>query len=132
MSIRKDLHLKHGGDSYTVPQASYTMDKNQKVAFYDFLRSVKFSDGYASNLASCITADRCNFQGLKTHDCDIILQLAALRGIMHNEIYVATVELGNFFQQLCARTLKVDVLRQMKDNILIVLCKLQKIFPLIV
>jgi hypothetical protein len=101
MGIRKDLHLKHDGDSYTVPPAPYTMDKNQKVAFYDFLRSVKFPDGYASNLASCITADGCNLQGLKTHDCHILLQRilpAALRGIMHNEIYVAIAELGNFFQ----------------------------------
>ncbi|WVZ78323.1 hypothetical protein U9M48_026058 [Paspalum notatum var. saurae] len=106
MGIRKDLHLKHDGDS--------------------------LYDGYASNLASCITADGCNLQGLKTHDCHIILQrilLAALRGIMHNEIYVAIAELGNFFQQLCARTLKLDVLRQMKDNIPIILCKLEKIFP---
>jgi hypothetical protein len=47
-----------------VPHAPYTMDKNKKVAFYDFLRSVKFPEGYASNLASCITADGCNLQGL--------------------------------------------------------------------
>lgn len=132
MGIRKDLHLKCDGGTYVVPHAPYIMDKNQKVAFYDFLRSVKFPDGYASNLASCITADGCNLQGLKTHDCHIILQRilpAALRGIMHDEIYVAIAELGNFFQQLCARTLKLDVLHQMKENIPIVLCKLEKIFP---
>jgi hypothetical protein len=51
---------------------------------------------------------------------------------MHNEIYVAIAELGNFFRQLCTRTLKVDVLHQMKDNIPIVLCKFEKISPLIV
>jgi hypothetical protein len=127
MGIRKDLHLKHDGDSYMVPHAPYTMDKNQKVAFYDFLRSVKFPDGYASNLASCITIDGCNLPGLKTHDCHIILQWilpAALQGIMHNEIYVSIAELGNFFWQLCTRTLKVDGLHQMKDNIPIVLWKL--------
>jgi hypothetical protein len=48
---------------------------------------------------------------------------------MHDEIYVAIAELGNFFQQLCARTLKLDVLHQMKENIPIVLYKLEKIFP---
>jgi hypothetical protein len=74
MGIRKDLHLKRDGDSYTVPHAPYTIDKNQKVAFYNFLRSVKFPDGYASNLASCITTDGCHIQGLKTHDYHIILQ----------------------------------------------------------
>jgi hypothetical protein len=108
------------------------MDKNQKVAFYDFLRSIKFPDGYASNLASCIAADGCNLQGLKTHDCHIVFQRilpAALWGIMHKEIYAAIAELGHFFQQLSARTLKLDVLRQMKDNIPIVICKLEKITP---
>jgi hypothetical protein len=132
MGIRKDLHLKHDGDSCMVPHAPYTMDENQKVAFYDFLRSVKFPDGYASNLASCITIDGCNLPRLKTHDCHIILQRilpATVQGIMHNKIYVAIAELGNFFRQLCARTLKVDGLCQMKDNIPIVLCKLEKIFP---
>jgi hypothetical protein len=74
MGIRKSLHLKHDGDSYSAPPAPYTMDKKQKLALYDFLRSVKFPDGYASNLETCITADGCNLQGLKTHDCHIILQ----------------------------------------------------------
>jgi hypothetical protein len=68
----------------------------------------------------------------KTHDCHIILQRIlpdALLGIMHKEIYVAIAELGHFFQHLCARTLKLDVLHQMKYNIPIVICKLEKISP---
>jgi hypothetical protein len=132
MGIRKPLHLKLDGDSYSAPPAPYTMDKKQKLAFYDFLRSVKFPDGYASNLATCITANGCNLQGLKTHDCHIILQRilpAALQGIMDNDMYIAIAELGNFFQQLCARTLKLIFLHKMKSEIPIILCKLEKIFP---
>ncbi|WVZ84331.1 hypothetical protein U9M48_031373 [Paspalum notatum var. saurae] len=125
MGIRKHLHLKRDGDSYSVPKASY-------IAFRRFLRSVKFPDGYASNLATCISADGCNLQGLKTHDCHILLQRIlpiAIRGIMHKDIYEAIVELGLFFQQLCAKTLKLDVLHRMKKEISIILCKLEKIFP---
>ncbi|KAL5675752.1 hypothetical protein ACJX0J_011883, partial [Zea mays] len=69
---------------------------------------VKFPDGYASNLAKSITSDGCNLQGLKTHDCHILLQRilpVAIRGIMHRDIYEAIAELGQFFQQLCAKTL---------------------------
>jgi hypothetical protein len=108
------------------------MTKKQKTDFCDFLKSVKFPDGYASNLAKCVTADGCNLQGLKTHDCHILLQRiisAAVRGIMPKDIYEALAELGNFFQQLCARTLKLDVLETLKANIPIILCKLEKIFP---
>jgi hypothetical protein len=101
MGIRKSLHLKRNGNSYTIPPAPYTMDKKQRLVFFDFVRSVKFPDGYASNLATCITADGCNLQGLKTHDCHILLQRilpVALRGIMHRDIYEAIAELGNLFQ----------------------------------
>ena len=100
MGIRKHLHLIHDGDSYSAPHAPYTMTKTQKEHFCDFLKSVKFPDGYASNLATCVTADGCNLQGLKTHDCHILLQRiipAAVRGIMHMDIYEALAELGNFF-----------------------------------
>jgi len=72
MGIRKNLHLKHDGEEYSVPHAPYTMKKDRKLAFCDFI-SVKFPDGYASNLATHITADGCNLQGLKTHDCHILL-----------------------------------------------------------
>jgi hypothetical protein len=132
MGIRKHLHLIRDGNRDTVPHAPYTMTKTQKEAFCDFLRSVKFPDGYASNLATCVTADGCSLQGLKTHDCHILLQRiipAAVRGIMHKDIYEALAELGNFFQQLCAKTLKLDVLERLKADIPIILCKLEKIFP---
>ncbi|WVZ52650.1 hypothetical protein U9M48_003690 [Paspalum notatum var. saurae] len=84
------------------------MNKDQKIAFCSFLRSVKFPDGYALNLATCISADGCNLQGLKTHDCHILLQRIL---------------------PLCAKTLKLDVLHRMKKEIPIILCKLEKIFP---
>jgi hypothetical protein len=45
------------------------------------------------------------------------------------EIYTTIAELGNFFQQLCCKTLKLDVLPKLKTDIPIILCKLEKIFP---
>ncbi|WVZ83979.1 LOW QUALITY PROTEIN: hypothetical protein U9M48_031065 [Paspalum notatum var. saurae] len=130
MGIRKHLHLKRDGNSYGVPPAPYV---TQKIVFLEFLRNVKFPDGYASALATCISADGCNLQGLKTHDCHILLQRilpAAVRGVMPKNIHEAIAELGNFFQQLCARTvLKLDVSHRMKEEIPIILCKFEKIFP---
>ena len=123
IGIRKHLHLKRDGGSYTVPHAPYTMSKKQKEAFCDFIRSVKFPDGYASNLATHVTSDGCHLQGLKTHDCYILLQIilpAAIRGIMPKDICDAVAALGNFFQNLCSKTLKVDVLHRMKAEIPII------------
>jgi hypothetical protein len=38
--------------------------------------------------------------------------------------------MGNFFMQLCSRTLKVDILKQMKVEIAVILCKIEQIFSL--
>ena len=46
---------------------------------------------------------------------------------MHKDIYEAIAELGNFFQQLCAITLKKDVLKRLKDEIPLILCKFERI-----
>nr|XP_040254317.1 uncharacterized protein LOC120972841 [Aegilops tauschii subsp. strangulata] len=105
MGIREDLHLQHNEDedSFEMPRAWYTMSKEQKLAFCEFLRAVKFPDGYAANLAKCVTSDGFKISVLKTHGCHILLQSilpTGLRGIMDKDIYEAVAELGNFFREL--------------------------------
>jgi hypothetical protein len=69
---------------------------------------------------------------LKTHDCHILLQrvlLAGLKGVAPREMYEAVAELGRFFRELCCKTLRVDLLERMKVEIVLILCKLEKLFP---
>ena len=76
MGIREELHLQpnEDDDTYDMPHAWYTMSKEEKIAFCEFIRAVRFPDGYAANLEKCISPDGCKLQGLKTHDCHILLQ----------------------------------------------------------
>nr|XP_051202323.1 uncharacterized protein LOC127315924 [Lolium perenne] len=122
MGIRGDLHLQPvSADSFEMPQAWYTMSKQEKIAFCEFIKFVRFSDGYASNISKCVAADKCKLEGLKTHDCHILLQRilpAGLRGTIHEDIYEAVDELGNFFRELCYKTLKRDVLDRLEKEII--------------
>nr|XP_025880314.1 uncharacterized protein LOC107280544 [Oryza sativa Japonica Group] len=132
LRIKENLQFRDEGDTSEMPRARYTLSKEQKVAFCNFLREVKFPDGYASNISRCLNADGSKVQGLKTHDCHILLQTilpAALRGFVDKDIYEAVAELGNFFKRLCSKTLNKDVLVQMNEEIIVLLCKLEKIFP---
>jgi hypothetical protein len=82
------------------------------------LWDVEFLDGYASNISRCISGDGTKVQGLKTHDCHILLQRnlpAAMRGLLNNDIYEAIAELRKFFRKLCIRTLNKDVLVEMQQ-----------------
>jgi hypothetical protein len=133
LGIREDLHLKPDGKGgMEKKKAEYNLTKENKKRFCEYLANVKFPDGYAANLARCVDLEKCKVHGLKTHDCHILLQQvipAALRGLVRKDIYEAIAELGNFFRQLCSKTLRVDVLHRMKDDIPVILCKLEMIFP---
>ena len=51
MNFRHTLHLKQCPDgSYDKPQAFFSLSPNERDGFYDFLKSVKYSDGYAANI----------------------------------------------------------------------------------
>ena len=49
MGIRKELHLKLVGDKFVVPPACYTLSSDEKKRFCEWLKLVKFPDGYAAN-----------------------------------------------------------------------------------
>jgi hypothetical protein len=117
LGIRKELQFKEKGDSCEMPRARYTLSTQQKKAFCEFLREVKFLDGFASNISRCLSTEGTKLQGLKTHDCPILLQRilpAAMRGLLDKDIYEALAELGKFFRELCSKTLNKDVLAEMK------------------
>ncbi|XP_021305311.1 uncharacterized protein LOC110431053 [Sorghum bicolor] len=132
LNIRKELQLLHNGDDYDVPKARYTLSQEKKTQFLNFLKGAKFPDEYASNIQRCLTSDAIKWQGLKTHDCHILLQriiLAGLRGLLDDDIYRTIAEFGKFFRELCSQRLDKDLLARMKMEIPIILCKLEKIFP---
>jgi hypothetical protein len=54
---------------------------------------------------------------------------AGLKDIAPKEMYDAIADLGRFFRELCARTLKVKVLERLKVEIVLILCILEKLFP---
>jgi hypothetical protein len=45
------------------------------------------------------------------------------------DVYEAAAELGKFFRELCSRNLRVDVMERLREEIPLILCKLEMIFP---
>ncbi|KAL0360903.1 UNVERIFIED_CONTAM: hypothetical protein Sradi_3774800 [Sesamum radiatum] len=115
-----------------MPPASYTLSHDQKKIFCDFLSSVKFPDGFASNISRCVKEKELTISGLKSHDCHVLLQRLlplATRGYLHKEVYEILLELSDFFRKLCSKTLYLDVLDKMEKQMALTLCKLERIFP---
>ena len=69
---RECLHILPNG---RCPKAAYHLDTAKTIAFMEWIRdSVKFPDGYASNLRNCIDFDQGKLVGLKSHDCHVFMQ----------------------------------------------------------
>ena len=133
LGIRKELHLKKRADgSFDKPPALYVLSSVEWRGFFDFLKSIKYSDGYAANISSCVSTKGDKLSGLKSLDCHVLLQHIlpiGMRGYLNKDICITLFELGNFFQELCSKTLRVSKLVELQDRIVLILCKMEKIFP---
>ncbi|KAA0068183.1 uncharacterized protein E6C27_scaffold238G001570 [Cucumis melo var. makuwa] len=132
LKIRKELHIQEIGNKRVKPHASYKLTAAEKVDFCTFLKSVKFPDGFASNISRCVNLKEDKIYGLKSHDCHVLLQRLlpiGIRPYLRKDISTTISELSNFFHALCKKTLSISELDKMQDDIVVILCKLEKIFP---
>lgn len=132
IGIRKKLHLISNGDEVLKPHACYHLSVAKVKGFYQWLKSVKYPYWYASNISRCVNVGDCKLSGMKSHDCYILLQQqlpVVIRGYFPRDVCVMLIELSSFFKKLCLRTLRLDELEQMDKDIVIILCKLERIFP---
>lgn len=128
MGIRSELHLqpleraqasKLDKVKCLKPRAIYTLSQKEKRGFFEFLKSVKFPDGYAANISRCVSANDVKITGLKSHDCHVVLQRLlpiGLRGFLHKDVLNTITELASFFRQLCSRQLNLDVLDNLEKK----------------
>lgn len=133
MGIRKELWLTRRPDgTYVKPRAIFSLTPEEREGFFEFLKSVKYPDGYAANISRSVNARNGKLTGLKSHDCHVLIQRIlpiGMRGYVDKEISKTLFELGSFFQDLCSRTLRRNELEKLEERIVHILCKLETIFP---
>jgi hypothetical protein len=70
--------------------------------------------------------------GMKSHDFHIWIERilpAMVRGYVPEHVWLALLELSYFFCRLCAKELSQTVVADLDRLALVLLCKLEKIFP---
>ena len=89
-------------------------------------------DRYAYNISRCVKLKECTIVGLKSHDNHTLMQPLlpiALRGSLPNKVVRPLIELSAFFRGMCSKTLTLKDLNRLENDIIIILCKLEQIFP---
>ncbi|XP_071735655.1 uncharacterized protein [Rutidosis leptorrhynchoides] len=131
-SLKKCLHLQPHGNSFIMPMACFHFTKNEKHIVINLLKSIKFLDGFASNISRCIKKEEFQLSRMKSHDFYVFIQRVlplSIRGCLTKEVRFVLYELSEFIQKLCARNVYLDVLEKQEAEIVVILCKLERLLP---
>ena len=133
MNIRSVLHFQECPDgSFDKPHAFFSLYPEERDGFYEFLKSVKYPDGYVGNISRSLNTRNGRLLNLKSHDCHVLLQQFFQLG--------CRVLLIRTFVQYCLswvvsfKTYALGpygrgTLQKLEGRILLILCKLKKYFP---
>ncbi|XP_058765057.1 uncharacterized protein LOC131638514 [Vicia villosa] len=127
-----DLELiTHDNGKMTKPKANYCLSSDEAKKVCKWIKELKTPDGYASNLARCVDVNKGKVHGMKSHDCHVFMQclLPFAFSSLPDLVWKPLTELSQFFKGLCSNTLRKDELIKLGDNIPIIICKLERIFP---
>ena len=114
------------------PKACYTLDKPSKQILCEWVKNLKFPDGYASNMARCVDTRKHKLFGMKSHDCHVFMQRLipiAFCELLPTNVWQALTELSLFFKGLTSTTIKVEDMEILERDIPIIIWKLERIFP---
>jgi len=129
---RRDLELKsHPNGKKLKPKANCTLATEEIKHVCQWFKDLRMPNGYSSNLARCVDVNKGRVLGMKSHDCHVFMEclLPIAFSLLPAHVLNPIIKVSHFFKYLCSTTLKEDDLTRMEQNIPIILCKLESIFP---
>lgn len=125
------LELKNNG-KWHKPRAPFCINNNDKTTILKWFQTLKFPDGYASNIRRGVNLLQRKIFGLKSHDFHIFMERllpVAFHGFLPKNIWLCLAELSFFYRKLCAKEISKDDITSLEQNVAVLLCKLEKICP---
>nr|CAM59133.1 putative transposase [Antirrhinum majus] len=133
LTNRRTLFLQTGRDGKLYKRkAVYCLSKEQNIKVLEWLRGLRFPDGYASNISRCVQMQHLRLAGMRSHDCHVFMQRLmpnAFHDFLPDSVWGPLVEVSNFFRALCATELRKSDMEVLQSTIVVTMCKLEKIFP---
>lgn len=123
---------KHATGRWEKPRADFCLTRIERKEILEWFQNLKFPDGYAANLRRGVNLKNLRINGLKSHDYHIMIERLMpimFRGYFPNETWEVLAELSFFYRKLCAKEIDLSEITNMEQQVHVLLCKLEKIFP---
>ncbi|XP_060969955.1 uncharacterized protein LOC133037137 [Cannabis sativa] len=102
MGIRESLWIYEDRNGRLMkPHAPYVLTREKRQLFCQFVKGIKFPDGFCSNLKSKVSPDESNIIGLKSHDCHVIMQRVLAVGVRKFLPRDTATTITQLFKELC-------------------------------
>jgi len=86
---RKIMKLVYAGSRIAKPKASFALDKNAQLLVYQWLKSLRFPNGHASNISRLVNLKDYRLYEMKSHDRHVFMKTLiplAYRDLLPNGI----------------------------------------------
>jgi hypothetical protein len=127
---RPSLELKSSSGK---PRAPFCLKPKERKEILIWLQNLKFPDGYATGFRRAMNLESGKLSRVKSHDYHIFMERlisVIFRGYLNYDVWKALAELSHFYRQLCAKEIKKEMMEKLEKEILVLICKLEKIFHL--
>ena len=128
LGIRSELHAVGS----TIPKASYTLNTQQMTVLLIWLKTLRFPDGYVSNLANNIDMAKHQIFEMKSQDCHVFMQRLipiVFRELLSAKVWEALTKVSLFFRSFTSPKISATDMWSLYEEIAVALCKLEAIFP---
>ncbi|CAL2247513.1 unnamed protein product [Prunus armeniaca] len=132
MGVKTDLQPEYGERRTRLPPGPWNLSRAEKREVCNSFYGMKVPEGYSSNIKNLVSLQDSRILGLKSHDCDTLMQQllpVAIRSVLEKPARYAIPRLCFFFNAICAKTVDVSKLDKLEEDVVVTLCLLEKYFP---
>ena len=136
MGIKQKLWVieDHETNKITIPEATFTLNKEEKIRFCTILKNMKVPSKFSSNFHNNVNVNPLELTNMKSHDYHAIMQqllpvLLQHCYPQHKDLRNAIHRISLFFNILCSKVINREHLLKAKASLVEAMCVLEKHFP---
>jgi hypothetical protein len=127
---RSSLELKSSSGK---PCVLFCLKPKERKVVLIWLQNLEFPDGYGAGFKRAVNLESGKLSRVKSYDYHIFMERllpVMFHEYLNDDMWKVLGELSHFYRHLCAKEIKKEMMEKLEKEIPVLICKLEKIFPI--